>query len=224
MAERPPENKRKRMMMNEMHPGKPQVHGRKKRKHHLATQQAAAEKQVAGRVLEPLPGYLSVAEAAQRLGVSGRSIYDYIEKGQLLAWKVGTSVAVAEEAVRQFRRQPAGRMRYSVPPWHAPAFGNAMEVTTIRFRVRPEQQARLDALVQDIHRENQHAIRGTVIRSIARNTHDAGAIEIMLVWRSKGAPPAEVYEAAVAALLAVFAEVLESGSVQRTQARVLIHA
>ncbi len=223
MAGEPPENKRKRMVMNKMQRAEPQGHEKRKRRH-MATRQAAAEKQVAGRVLEPLPGYLSVAEAADRLGVSGRSIYDYIEKGQLPAWKVGTSVAVAEEAVRQFRRQPAGRMRYSVPPWHAPATGNAMEVTTIRFRVRPEQHARLDALVQEMHQKNQHAIRGTVIRSIARDTHDASAIEIMLIWRSRGAPPAEVYEAAVAALLAAFAEVMESDSVQRTQACVLIHA
>ncbi len=190
----------------------------------MATRQVAGEEPVAGRMLEPLQGVLTVLEAADRLGVSVRSIYSYIEKGRLPAWKVGNLVAVTEEAVQQFRRRPAGRVRLVVPPWHIPASGTTMEVTTIRFRVRPEPQARLEALVQNMQQENQHQIPGTAARYIARDQHDAGAVEIMLVWRSLGAPPAEVYEAAVAALLAVFAEVMESGSVERTQARVLIHA
>ncbi len=175
-------------------------------------------------MLKSLPGYLSTSEAADILGVSLRTIHDYIEKGQLPAWKVGNVVALAEEAVRQFRRRPVGRVRLVVPPWHAPAFGNKMEVTTIRLRVRPGQNERLNALLREMHRENQYAIPGTAIRYISRDNQDASAIEIVLIWRILGAPPAEVYEAAIAELLAAFAEVMESGSVQRTQACVLIHA
>ncbi len=184
----------------------------------------AAEEQASGRVWTSLPGYLTIAAAAARLEVSKSTIHDYIEKGQLPAWKVGSSIAIAEEAVQHFLRRPVGRRRLLVPPWHAPACRNEMEILTIRARVVPGQRERLDALLREMHQGNLHQIPGTAARYIACNQHDANAIEIVLVWRSLGAPPAEVYEAAVDALLEALAEVVESGSVQRTQARVLIHA
>lgn len=51
-------------------------------------------------------GYFTVAEAAEKLGVSGRRIRQYISEGRLRARKVGKQYIISTEALGAFTDKP----------------------------------------------------------------------------------------------------------------------
>ena len=46
----------------------------------------------------PIPGYVSVKEAAEMLGISPRTVYDYIEEGRLPSARFADVIAISREA------------------------------------------------------------------------------------------------------------------------------
>ncbi|MGE7954934.1 helix-turn-helix domain-containing protein [Lysinibacillus xylanilyticus] len=46
--------------------------------------------------------YLTVKEVSQKLGVSEKTVRDYINKGELIAYKLGTSWKITEEDLQTF--------------------------------------------------------------------------------------------------------------------------
>ena len=59
-----------------------------------------------------LKGYLTVAQTAERLGVSAAQVYVYIERGRLPATRLGgTMLIVRESDVAKFQRPRRGRPR-----------------------------------------------------------------------------------------------------------------
>ena len=63
----------------------------------------------------PIPGYVSVKEAAEMLGLSPRTVYDYIEEGRLHGARFADVIAISTEEIRKFKREPSGRPRLQVP-------------------------------------------------------------------------------------------------------------
>src|SRR5437762_9257936 len=66
-----------------------------------------------------LPGYVSIKEAADILGVSDKRVYQYVRAGRLPAQRVGHILILPIEAVKQFKPSPSGRVRTKAPPWRA---------------------------------------------------------------------------------------------------------
>lgn len=95
------------------------------------------------RVLPPLPGYLSVREAAEQLGVSPRSVYGYIARRQLAAALAGSKILLSEEAVKTFQQSSVGRPRCHTPPWRAPLAENPPFLLSVEIALRPGQEPRL---------------------------------------------------------------------------------
>ena len=58
-----------------------------------------------------IPGYASVKEAAEMLGLSPRTIYDYIEEGRLTGARLADVIAIPIEEIKKFKREPSGRPR-----------------------------------------------------------------------------------------------------------------
>jgi|SRR5579883_691719 len=58
--------------------------------------------------LPELAGYVSVKEAAEMIGCTPSRIYQYIASGLLPAQKIGRMRILPREAVRTFKRSPAG--------------------------------------------------------------------------------------------------------------------
>ena len=56
-------------------------------------------------------GYLSVPEAAERLGLSCPYVYELVREGRLECVRVGRTILIRSSAVRRFRRRPRGRPR-----------------------------------------------------------------------------------------------------------------
>jgi excisionase family DNA binding protein len=53
-----------------------------------------------------IPGYLSIKQAAQMLGITDKRVYRYIEIGRLPAFKASGVFLLAEEDVKQFKLNP----------------------------------------------------------------------------------------------------------------------
>jgi excisionase family DNA binding protein len=171
-----------------------------------------------------LAGYLSVREAARRVGVSPRSMYGYLARGKLTAIRVGDVVVVDAEEVAHCQRQGVGRRRERHPLWRVPLALNRQYMTLIRMRVREGEGERLEQRLEEIRAAKKHHLVGTVARSVMRNQHDPTAIQILLVWRQLVMPAEEERQAALAALRADLADLLDWEHATWSESQVLLHA
>jgi len=60
-------------------------------------------------------GLMSVAEAAEALGVGERRAYELVAQGRLKSVRIGGHIMVMASSVRKFRRLPRGRPRKAKP-------------------------------------------------------------------------------------------------------------
>ena len=174
--------------------------------------------------LERVPGYLSVREAANLIGVSTRCIYNYIEAGRLPGVRVGSVTVIEEEAARNFRRRPVGRLRTRIPVWHVPPVNNLQYLTIISVHIRQGQRERLDQKLEEIRVASKHLLPGTAARYVARSQSNPDDVQIILVWRSAVMPSAEEREAALAALCADLADILDWETATYREGQVMMHA
>src|SRR5260370_29941019 len=89
-----------------------------------------------------LPGYVSIKEAAEMLGVSDKRVYQYVRAGRLPAQRVGHILILPTEEVRRFKPSPSGRVRTKAPPWRAYRSTGKLLVTDIRVEARRDHQAK----------------------------------------------------------------------------------
>ena len=175
-------------------------------------------------LLEQLPGYISVKEAARALGISERSVYGYLESKRLAGGRIGKFIVVHAEGLSHFETKPPGRVRTITPRWRRPPRKNRLYLTTITVRVRAGQGDAFRGKLTDICLSKRHAFAGTAARYISQNQHIANEVEIILVWRSAVIPSEEVREAAFDALRLEFAEVCEWETATHKEGLVLLHA
>ncbi len=84
----------------------------------------------------PIPGYVSVKEAAEMLGLSPRTVYDYIEEGRLPSARFADVIAISREEIRKFKREPSGRPRKNTPLWHISSGDNTQFMSLISVQMR----------------------------------------------------------------------------------------
>src|SRR5437763_8967821 len=101
-----------------------------------------------------VPGYVSIKQAAQMLGITDKRVYRYIDLGRLPAYKSGGVFLLAEEDVRQFRLNPPGRTRTEPPRWRVYNPRSNVLVTEIQVPVRAGQQDSMAAQIKEIQKEN----------------------------------------------------------------------
>ena len=168
--------------------------------------------------------FLSVRDAAKIMGVSTRSVYGYIETGKLLGIRIGASIAVHAEAVRNYQRPVVGRPRTRTPIWRVPVVMNLQYFTTINVRTREGQSAKLEPRLAEIRAGHKHLIPGTVARYIVRDQTNPDEIQIVLVWRRLVMPPDEEREEALAALRADLADILDWETAEHRFGQVVMNA
>src|SRR5579883_951797 len=172
---------------------------------------------------ENIPGYVPVKEAAEKLGLSRRRINDLVRTGRIRAFKASHVLMLLAEDVDNFKRQPTGRPRTRIPVWRLPGDKNIQYLTIIFARIRDGQGERFDAKLEEIRAEEKHLLPGTVARYIARSEEKPEDVQMVLVWRSTVMPPASEREAALAALQAELAEILDWENAWSEYGRVLMH-
>ncbi len=168
--------------------------------------------------------YLSIHEAARRLGVTARSIYGYIESGKLPATPIDGLLMVEEEAVQRFRRRAPGRLRVKPPRWRKTPLMNQMMQTRITVRLRPGGERLLADKLDEMQAERKHCFPGTSARYIARDQSDPEEVEITLVWRGAVIPSERERAVALEALRAELAEIVEWQTARVKEGQVLLHA
>lgn len=149
--------------------------------------------------LERVPGYLSVKEVAQQIGVSERTVYGYLEAGKLAGARIGSMTVIKVESLKGYQRRPPGRVRTRIPSWHVPPENNRQYLTTITVPLRPGQEKRLMEKLLEIRADGKHQLPGTAARYIARHPSE-NDIHVILVWRSSIMPSEEEREQAMQAL------------------------
>ena len=135
-----------------------------------------------------LPGYVSIKEAADILGVSDKRVYQYVRAGRLPAQRVGNILILPVEEVRQFKPSPSGRVRAKAPSWRAYRSRGALLITDIRVPVRMGQQAKLIEKLKAIQKGDRHTFPGTVARYVVKGDEGLTSVEIVLIWQSTEMP------------------------------------
>src|SRR5438477_3779894 len=90
-----------------------------------------------------VPGYVSIKQAAEMLGITDKRVYRYIDLGRLPAFKSGGVFLLPEEEVKRFKLNPPGRVRRDPPRWRMYNPRSKVFATDIRVPVRSGQQSQL---------------------------------------------------------------------------------
>src|SRR5579864_3154626 len=94
-----------------------------------------------------IPGYVSVKDAARILGLSPRTVYDYVDEGRLRSARLADVIAIPVEELTKFKREPSGRPRKNTPLWRMSSGENEQFMTLILVQVRAGQH---DALIRKL--------------------------------------------------------------------------
>src|SRR5260370_19176668 len=88
-----------------------------------------------------VPGYISIKEAAERLGLSHSRIYEYVEDGRLSSVRAAHVILIPLEEIKNFKPKLSGRPRRSIPRWRISPDENALLSTTIIVQMRANHLA-----------------------------------------------------------------------------------
>lgn len=111
-----------------------------------------------------VPGYVSIKQAAEMLGITDKRVYRYIDLGRLPAYKSGGVFLLAEQDVKQFKLHPPGRTRVVPPPWRTYNTRSKVLATEVHVPVRPGQQ---DALREKLALSRGQIVTPSLVRSHA---------------------------------------------------------
>jgi excisionase family DNA binding protein len=169
--------------------------------------------------LPDLAGYVSVKEAAEMIGCTPSRVYQYIASGLLPAQKIGRMRILPREAVRTFKRSPAGRLRAKAPVWRSYRSHVKLSITIIRVQIRKGQQKKLLQMLRSVEPED-HTFPGTIARYIFG---DARTIEILLVWKDTEMPDETTREQHLLSFQQALADFVDWETAQVSSKDVFLH-
>jgi excisionase family DNA binding protein len=155
-----------------------------------------------------VPGYVSIKQAAEMLGITDKRVYRYIDLGRLPAYKSGGVFLLAEEDIKQFKLHPPGRIRTDPPRWRVYTARSKVLATEIQVPVRNGQQEKLVEKLTAIQQANRHTFPGTIARYIIKGDEMFTSIHLFLVWKDTEMPEQSLREQALQALRDELAEVV----------------
>ena len=130
-----------------------------------------------------VPGYVSIKEAAEMLGLSPSRVYEYVEDGRLSSVRAAHVILIPVEEVKKFKPNIAGRPRKSVLRWRISPENNMLHSTSIVVQMRAGRQTELMKRLEEMRQEDKHLFPGTIARFIMRSETIPGQVEISLIER-----------------------------------------
>src|SRR5438105_13886743 len=127
--------------------------------------------------------FVTTSEAAEMLGVSYYTVYEYIREKRLVAERVGGIYMIPEKAVKEFKAKPTGRTRVKPPSWRVYRAGAHVRGLDIAVQVRPGQQAHLLEKLHRLLEEQEYLFFGTMQRYIFEDEAKPSRIIISLIWK-----------------------------------------
>ena len=127
-----------------------------------------------------VPGYVSIKEAAEILGLSPSRVYEYVEDGRLSSVRAAHVILIPVEEVKNFKPNIAGRPRKSVLRWRISPENNMLLSTSIVVQIRTNRQTELMKKLEEIRQDDEYLFPGTVSRFIIRSETFPEQVEISL--------------------------------------------
>ena len=156
-----------------------------------------------------VPGYVSIKQAAEMLGITDKRVYRYIDLGRLPAYKSGGVFLLAEEDIRQFRLNPPGRTRTVPPRWRIYNTRSKVLATEIQVPVSPGQQKKLVEKLAEIQVANRHTFPGTIARYVIKGNLELTSLHFFLVWKDTEMPDEPMRERSLKSLQNELSDVLD---------------
>src|SRR2546427_8157560 len=167
--------------------------------------------------------FVTTSEAAEALGVSYYTVYEYIKEKRLVAEMVGGIYMIPKKAVQEFKAKPTGRVRIRPPLWRKYRAGAKVRGMDIRVRVRSGQQKRLIEKLKAILEAQRYLFPGTMQRYVFEEESEPKYVVITLIWKDTEMPDASVIQQDLKPLQAEQADILDLDTVHYTTQRAIIH-
>lgn len=167
--------------------------------------------------------FVTTSEAAEALGVSYYTVYEYIREKRLVAEMVGGIYMIPRKAVQEFKAKPTGRTRIKPPPWRIYRAGAKVRGMDIRVPVRAGQQERLVEKLNGILEGQRYLFPGTMQRYVFEEETEPKHVIISLIWKDTEMPDEIVIQQDLKPLQAELADVLDWDTAQYTTKRAIIH-
>jgi excisionase family DNA binding protein len=170
-----------------------------------------------------VPGYVSIKEAAEMLGLSPSRVYEYVENGRLSSVRAAHVILIPVNEVKNFKPGVSGRPRKSVLRWRVSPENNILLSTSIVVQARAGYQDRLMSRLEEIRQEEQYLFPGTVARFIVSSKTFPGQVEISLIWRNTAMPDEATRRQGLEEFCRALADVLDWDTAQYNEGIVLMH-
>ncbi len=167
--------------------------------------------------------FVTTNEAAEMLGVSYYTVYEYIREKRLVAELVGGIYMLPRKAVEEFRARPTGRTRAKPPPWRHYRAGAKVYGMEISVQVGEGQRERLREKLNAIREGQQHLFPGTMQRYVFEDEATPTNVTIMLIWKDTEMQDEATLQQALTAFKTEFADVLNWETAQYTLKKAIIH-
>ena len=167
--------------------------------------------------------FVTTSEAAEALGVSYYTVYEYIREKRLVAEMVGGIYMIPKKALQEFKAKPTGRTRTRPPPWRVYRAGAKVRGMDIRVRIRASQQARLIEKLNAILEGQRYLFPGTIQRYVFEEDTEPKHIVISLIWKDTEMPDETAIQRDLKPLQAELSGVLDWDTAQYTTKQAIIH-
>ena len=160
--------------------------------------------------------FVTTSEAAEALGVSYYTVYEYIKEKRLVADMVGGIYMIPKKAVQEFKAKPTGRIRTHPPLWRKYHAGAKVRGMDIRVRVRAGQLKRLIEKLEAILEAQRYLFPGTMQRYVFEEEAEPKHVVISLIWKDTEMPDEGTRQHDFEAFKAELADVLDWETAQYT--------
>ncbi len=167
--------------------------------------------------------FVTTSEAAEALGVSYYTVYEYIKEKRLVAEMVGGIYMIPKKAVQEFKAKPTGRTRTHPPKWRKYRAGAKVRGMDIRVRVRAGQEERLIEKLEQILNTQRYLFPGTMQRYVFEEEAEPKYIVFSLIWKDTEMPNESVIQQDLKPLQAELADVLDWNTAHYTMKQAIIH-
>jgi excisionase family DNA binding protein len=165
--------------------------------------------------------FVTTNEAAEALGVSYYTVYEYIKEKRLIAELVGGIYMIPKKAVEEFKAKPTGRTRTGPPLWRKYRAG--AKVRGIDIRVRNGQANRLTEKLTTMLETQLYLFPGTMQRYVFEEDAEPSFIVITLIWKDTEMPDESIIQQDLKPLQKELADVLDWNTAQYTTKQTIIH-
>src|SRR6266516_2165294 len=167
--------------------------------------------------------FITTSEAAEALGVSYYTVYEYIREKRRVAEMVGGIYMIPKKAVQEFKAKPTGRTRTKPPPWRIYRAGAKVRGMDIHVSVRAGRQQRLIEKLNAILEGQRYLFPGTMQRYVFEEDAEPKNILISLIWKDTEMPDESVIQQDLKPLQAELADVLDWDTAQYIIKQAIIH-